>query len=123
VNRDMQTNADDLRKLEEQLRRLPPPMPSPDLEQRLLCSIPEIKADRIRPWRRTRWLGAFAAAAALLFGVALLRWDRNQSPPDAAPRHSPLLNDTSPRLVLGATISSPLQETRPCDILPPFPNS
>ena len=123
MSKDIQEMSDDLSNLEEQLRHLPGPTPSPDLEQRLLNSIPEIKTCRRTRWQRNRWVCAYAAAAAaLFFGIVLFPWGAVDPPTETARPHSALLNNTSPRLVLGTIISPHSQETRPCDILPPFPD-
>jgi hypothetical protein len=124
VSKDIRKTSDDLSDLEEQLRRLPGPTPSLDLEQRLLSGIPEIKIVRRTPWQRGRRVCVYAAitAAALLLGIVLFPWDEVDTPTGTARQHSALLNNTSPQLVLGTVISPHSQETRPCDILPPFPD-
>jgi hypothetical protein len=108
--------------LKRQLRRLPAPVAPPDLERRLLAGIPEIKA--LRPQRRRnvflKYSLATSLAVALLIGAVLIVQNWPRTPIDQPLPALAALNNTMPQLILGKTNTPNFQETRPCDILPPF---
>jgi hypothetical protein len=111
--------ADDLKR---QLRRLPAPIAPPGLERRLLAGIPEIKVFRLERRRRVVLRCALAAslAVALIIGAGLIVRSWPWTPIDQPLPALGALNNTMPQLILGKTTSPNFQETRPCDILPPF---
>lgn len=125
--------------LEAQLRRLPAPAPSPDLERRLLAGIPPSPVVSARSDRRARWIVPLATVAALVMaavGLGLFSHRRAGSAHDLARRPAASssdasvafaassrarLNNSSPELILGTT-SRVLGETKPCNILPSSQN-
>jgi hypothetical protein len=128
----------DLSDLEAQLRRLPAPAPSPELERRLLADIPDAPVVSARSSRRVPWIVGLATVAAVaMVAVGLLFHRRAGSADDLARRPAPSsknmagvlasssrarVNDTSPELILGTAMARLLSGTRPCDILPSSQN-
>jgi hypothetical protein len=108
--------------LEWQLRRMPAPQPPPELERRLLADIPKPSVRRETPWRHDVLSYALAAALffAVIFGASFMI--RNHDRVSVSRPHPGLAapQDTSPQFILGKTDFPNYQETRPCDILPPF---
>ena len=87
----------------------------PDLESRLLAAIPAAEPTARPPaWRRLVLAGL--AAAAILVAVGLL----HRSAPIAEPRPPAPTRARIPALQVA--IESQPRDTRPCDILPPFPD-
>jgi hypothetical protein len=116
--------TDEWDELEEQLRELPPPVPSAELEQRLLAHIPQVAARHAKPLlpARTIVVLATACAAIVMIGIALAL-QFGVDPPTARDSQptSPLIAP-SPQLALDTDVSPGIQETRPCDVLPPLPD-
>lgn len=127
-----QEESVELSALEAQLRGLPPPAPSPQLEMRLLATAaePPLAAARLR--RSIRWLVAMAAAVVVAIGLELFtagdHSGRNGTPRPAGSDakdtavvlrsgQRTLLDNTSPECILPTVNSRLLRETEPCDIL------
>ena len=110
--------------LEAELARLPRPQPPDGLEDALLAAIPATGPGGERVSRvRTAPVAASAAVAAAAAGVIvgfIFLLKGHPSGTDAA--NTRLLNQTSPRHVLGQVPAANYKETRPCDILPPLPD-
>jgi hypothetical protein len=103
-------------KLAKELTKLPPPPIPRDLETRLLRTMPHPAALRAEPkrfalkqfgWSLALPIGGTIAALAA-FAVIALRGDRER----------PITTDVSPRYIQPPPR---IQETRPCDVLPPLP--
>jgi hypothetical protein len=111
-----------LRELERQLRHLPAPVPPPELECRLLAGIPEMKARRAEPRRKVVLTYALVSTVAVLLfiGAGLIVYKNNYCAPTGRPSPTITASDTIPQFILGTTAAPNFQETRPCDILPPF---
>jgi hypothetical protein len=108
--------------LDKDLRALPKPVVPESLEEKLLASIPHVKPMHATN-RKIYWscIAGFVGLAAMIPLALILRSNNNAiSQPPALPGS---LNNTSPRYILGnTTISANTKETRPWDIIPPFPD-
>jgi hypothetical protein len=140
MNEEANGRSFDFSDLEAQLRRLPAPVPSPELERRLLAGIPESPVVSAGPHRRARWIVALATVAAVVMvavGLGQFFHRRSGASHDLARRPAASskdtsmvlasssrarLNNSSPELILGTTMSRLLGQTKPCDILPPSQN-
>jgi hypothetical protein len=108
--------------IERQLRRLPAPEPSPELERRLLAGIPEFRVRRAGPRRYVIFSYALATslAIAVIFSASFMIRNKGSVSIDRPHPRIAAPQETSPEFILGRTDIPNYQETRPCDILPPL---
>ena len=109
--------------LEAELRGLPPPGPPPGLEAKLLAVVSLAKTESVLG-RHRRWLALVAVGAAVATAALIIAYT---SVPEIASSEEPpltaaLLKDTSPPYIVSTVIAAHSEETRPWDILPPFPD-